>query len=356
MSQKIQAKLRRERALKLFTALGLIVCGVVLLFAIDNLLISFVLAFVINYLLAPLVSRLERTGISRTLATVIPFLGAGILLTIGIAVLMPKISSQIAVLELQFPKYQQELVALMGRTELRLKSIFSGYEFKIADYVNSWLIGKTAELSTWVPSAVSQSLTVMILAPFLAYFMLQDGRKLVRTLIGMFPNNLFELALNLQHQLNDQMGGFIRARFLEAAIVGVVVWGGLAIIGFPYSLFLAIFAGLTNLIPYIGPVIGAVPALIIALVSEEGAIYAPMSVNLFFVTSVYFIAQLIDMVFIIPFVVARIVNLHPVTVILVIIIGAQVMGILGMVISIPLASAAKLTLTAVYNHLLEFRS
>jgi putative permease len=197
---------------------------------------------------------------------------------------------------------------------------------------------------------------VALLAPFLAYFMLQDGRGVSRTLLSMVPNNLIELALNLHHQINDQMGGFIRARFLEAAIVGLVVWIGLAIIGYPYAPLLAIFAALTNLIPYIGPIIGAVPAVLIALISEEGAMYHSMSISLVIVTSIYFIAQLIDVLFIIPFVVAKIVNLHPVTVILVIIIGAQLMGILGMVISIPVASVLKLTLNAVYNHLLDFRA
>ena len=70
----------------------------------------------------------------------------------------------------------------------------------------------------------------------------------------------------------------------------------------------------------------------------------------------YAIAQIIDIVFIIPMVVAKIVNLHPVFVVVVIIIGSQLMGILGMIISIPVASALKLTFTAVYDHLINFRS
>jgi putative permease len=92
------------------------------------------------------------------------------------------------------------------------------------------------------------------------------------------------------------------------------------------------------------------------LISNEAMITQSMSLNLILVTSVYFAAQLIDIVFIIPMVVARIVNLHPVTVIIAIIVGAQVMGILGMVISIPVASAIKLIFQAFYDHLMEYRS
>jgi putative permease len=186
--------------------------------------------------------------------------------------------------------------------------------------------------------------------------MLQDGRRVSRSILSMVPNNLFELSLNLYHQLNDQMGGFIRARFIEAAIVGVVVWIGLQFCGFPYAALLGAFAGVTNLIPYIGPIIGAVPAVLIALISPDAMVSQTMSLNLIIITSIYFFAQLVDIVFVIPLVVAKIVNLHPVTVIIVIIVGAQVMGVLGMVISIPVASAIKLIFQTFYNHLVDFRT
>jgi putative permease len=118
-------------------------------------------------------------------------------------------------------------------------------------------------------------------------------------------------------------------------IVGLVVWLGLYSIGTPYTSILALFAGLTNLIPYLGPIIGAAPGIIIAFVNHSSL------ASVVFVTMVYLIAQLIDIVFVIPLVVARIVDLHPVTVVIVIIIGSQVMGILGMIISVPVASILK---------------
>ncbi len=355
-TRKLEEQLRREWWLKLTAVLGVMIVAIVLVFWIDNLLMSFVLAFVTNYLLAPIVSRLEGAGVPRGLAITIPFLGAGVLVGIGVSLILPAIIAQTELLEGQIPQYQTELMALMQRTELRLQTLLGPNAVHLSQRANEWIFLKTTELSATLPSAISGSLTVLVLTPFLAYFMLQDGRRITRGILSMVPNSLFELAINLHHQINDQMGGFIRARFIEAAIVGLVVWAGLAIIGFPFALVLAIFAAVTNLIPYIGPIIGAVPAVIIALVSTEGQVYEPMSVNLFVITSVYFVAQLIDVVFIIPFVVAKIVNLHPVTVLLVIIIGAQFMGILGMVISIPIASAAKLTITALYNHLLDFRA
>src|SRR6202008_4139740 len=88
-----------------------------------------------------------------------------------------------------------------------------------------------------------------------------------RNLLALVPNNLFELNYNIYHQINDQMGQFVRARLLEALIVGLVTWVGLMMIGFPFTEFLAIFAAVTNLIPYIGPVIGTIPAVALAMVN-----------------------------------------------------------------------------------------
>jgi putative permease len=214
---------------------------------------------------------------------------------------------------------------------------------------------KTSAISVALPSFLSKSFSVLLLAPFFAFFMLQDGNIFARSLLSFVPNNMFEMTLNLRHQINDQLGGFIRARFLEAAIVGAVVWVGLQIIGFPYATVLALFAAATNLIPYIGPIIGAVPAVLIAVVSPDAIVGTTPTVTLLILTSIYFFAQLVDVVFVIPVVVAKIVDLHPVTVVVMIIVGAEVAGILGMMISVPVASAAKLTFNALYSHLTNFR-
>ncbi len=355
MEAKLKASLRRETQIKLFAVLVIIVGGGIVLFTVNNLLVSFVLAFVANYLLAPIVDFFERKRLPRQTAILIPFLASGVLLAFGIYKILPLLTQQLTLFDSQLPKYQGDLMNLISGTEQRFKGFFKLYNINFSLSINDWLIAKTAQLSSALPAIVSGSLTVLILAPFFAYFMLQDGRRLTRALISLVPNSLFEIALDLQYQLNEQMGGFIRARFLEAAIVGGVVWIGLQIAGFPYASLLGVFAGLTNLIPYLGPLIGAVPAILIALISEDGLIASTMSVNLIIITSIYFFAQLVDIVFIIPFVVAKIVNLHPVTVVIVIIIGSQVMGILGMMISIPIASAMKLVFQTFYRHLTESR-
>ena len=356
MDPKLRAILRRERRLKIATVAMLLVGGGVILFSVDNLLLSVVLAFVIKYLMAPIVDFLERRHFPRQFAILIPFVFVGGAIGLGIFRLLPVVTDQIAKFETHLPRYQLDLLNLVTMLESRFQVVSKLYNVSFSQTINSWIIAKTSLVSSALPAVVGSSLTVSMLAPFFAFFMLQDGRQVSRTLLSLVPNNLFELGLNLSHQLNEQFGGFIRARFLEAAIVGLVVFVGLSLVSFPYAHLLGLFAGLANLIPYIGPIVGAAPALLLVLLSDTPLITSSVGFDLVVISSTYFMAQLIDIVFIIPLVVARIVNLHPVTVIVVIILGAQVMGVLGMVISIPVASAIKLVFSAVYDHLLELRT
>jgi len=341
--------LTRERLIKSFAVVGILILCTVVVFKTENILVSFVLGFVIYYLLAPAVNAIERTGVSRRIGVT----GLFILITaasgFGIYILLPAAAGQLSAFKNELPKFIDGTTKILAISELKLNSfLFNMYEIDISKSLESTLLLFFRELFDDLPNIISSSLSVIVLAPFFAFFMLLDGQTATKNLLALVPNNFFELALNLQHRMNVQLGDFIRARLFEAGIVGIFVGIGLAIIGFPYAVLLAVFAGLANLIPYIGPVIGAVPAVLIALVDGETAI------KFLIVIAVYFAAQLIDIFLIIPLVVAKIVNFHPITVVIVIIIGAQVGGILGMIISIPVACILKLTITTVYSHLVEF--
>jgi putative permease len=321
------------------------------LLAVENLLISFVLAFASTYLLAPFVKHLEKIGMSRNAAILIPFLSLLALTAALIFVAVPLVVAQTRELRLELPKYIEGITFLIAKWEGQVKDIVP-FVFK---YNLGENIARVAETSLTgilqqAPKYAQAFLTVCLLSPIFCYFMLKDGRTISRNILSLFPNNVYEMALSLSHKINLQLGEFIRARLIEAFIVGVVVWIGLTILQFPYALFLAVFATVMNLIPYVGPFIGAVPAFIIAIINQEP------SLNVLLMSMVYFIAQLVDIVFIIPLVVARTVNLHPVTVIVVFIIGANILGILGMIISVPVASVLKLIFYTIYDQLIKFRA
>ena len=343
-------QVQKIRHRKMFFFLGSLIFIIAVVAVIKNLLVSFILAFVLFFLLNPIVDYFERKGLSRLYATLIPFLGMSLVLAVLLPIFIPVLVTQFDSLRSDFPKYLDGIITLINNLQTRYSSFFTTvYKTNIAQQAQEKFTELAQHIFQELPEHVSNSLTVIFLSPFLAFFMLLDGRELVRNIFNLVPNNFFELVLNLNYQISTQMGGFIRARLLESIIVSFVLWIGLMIIGSPYALVLAIVGGLLNLIPYLGPLIGAVPAFLIAVINGASpAEYLSLCM-------VYASAQVVDIVFVIPFVVAKIVDLHPVTVVLSVMVGAQLMGILGMIISIPLASTLKVTFVAVYKHLTEFR-
>jgi len=346
-----QAALKRANRWKLIGLICLLVLLFTIMVAVDNLLLSSIVAFVVSYSFGPLVSYLERQGVSRTVATSAVFTGAGVAIGLLFFWLFPYLGHTLSGLQADMPRFILGVGQFISEFETKVHS-FAGplTDFDLTAKVQGQLTLWTHNFFDQLPGVLKTTITVMLLGPFLAFFMVKDGRTMSRTVMGLVPNPLFETALNLLHQINFQIGQFVRARLLEGVIVALVTAGGLFMISIPYAILLGVFAGLTNLIPYLGPIIGAVPALLIAAVNG----LSPLEISL--VALVYVVAQVIDAGILIPLLVAKIVDLHPVTVIVVIIAGAQVMGILGMIISIPVASTLKVTISTIYRHLIDTRS
>ena len=162
-------------------------------------------------------------------------------------------------------------------------------------------------------------------------------------MLRVTPNSLFERFYYVSHQFNKQIGDYIFAKFIEASIVGTIITTGLWIMDIRFSLILGVLAGATNIIPYLGPLLGMVPGLVFGIV-EYG-----MGTTFGAIALLYTIANAIDIAIVFPILVSKIVDLHPMIVIASVIIGSQTLGVLGMVISIPCAAAIKLIITEIYN-------
>jgi putative permease len=344
-----QRSIRLQHRIQLAAFFGLLLAMACILFAVQGLLLSFIIAVVLSYLLSPFVSYFEGNGFSRVFSTFIVFAFFFGLLVLGIALLSPFVVVQFQALKLEGPKYIEGTVQLIERFKNQIFQISSGsVTFDPTESLRNWLTAQSSSLVEKLPGFLSQSASVILLSPFIGFFMILDGQRVARNLFELVPNNIFEITLHLRHQINEQIGHYIRARILESGIVSLIILVGLFTIDFPYAVLIAVLNAFTNFIPYIGPVIGALPAVVIVLIN--GA--SPAEVAL--VLSIFIIAQIVDIFLVIPLVVAKVVDLHPVTVVLAVIIGAEVLGIIGMLISIPIASAVKVIASTIYKHLTDF--
>jgi predicted PurR-regulated permease PerM len=162
------------------------------------------------------------------------------------------------------------------------------------------------------------------------------------------PNRYFETALILFYKVDDQIGGYLRGRLIECMLVGATQMALMITAGFfapqPQILLISLVCGMTNLIPYVGPLLGA--AFGVFLYLGSGAAMA--SCGVFLATVV--LTHLVDNLVIAPAVLSKNVDLHPLTVVLVLVIGGEWLGVLGLLIAIPVAASVKVIAAEFYNN------
>jgi predicted PurR-regulated permease PerM len=215
------------------------------------------------------------------------------------------------------------------------------------------LLGRTqtgmASAGDWVINHVLDAaslVTNLILIPFIVFFFLKDGREFKKGFVSLVPNRYFEFTLYLFYKLHAQVGNYLRGQFIDAIIVGTMAVFALWVIDVKYFFLIGIFAGLANLIPYFGPIAGAVLALVVSIL-QTGSLE-----KVFYVILAFTIIKLLDDAVVQPVVVARSVHMHPLTVLLAVLIGGKLFGILGMLLTVPVVGFIKVV---VHEGILNYR-
>jgi predicted PurR-regulated permease PerM len=188
---------------------------------------------------------------------------------------------------------------------------------------------------------------ILVLGPVIAAYLLVDLPKLSRGLRSLAPLNRRDELDGLGAKINAALGGYFRGQLLVALFVGMASMGGLYLVGLPYWAVVGLIAGLFNLVPLIGPFIGAVPALFIAFTAPSAANGQliplrpgwPLALAAAVVLT---LVQQIDSHFVSPHTVARNLKLHPLTVILSLLVGGALLGLWGMLIAIPVVATIKI--------------
>ena len=215
------------------------------------------------------------------------------------------------------------------------------------DSLVQWLKRTEVWMTTNSAGLIGDLLTWLLIVPFVTFVLLNEGPALRKRLFQLVPNRYFESAFIVTNEIGNSLAEYLRAKLFEAVLVGLLTTVGLALIHAPYPVILGVIAGVTNIIPYVGPFFGAAPAILITLMEPS------LSSLIIPVLIVYSIVNIVDMVVIFPFIVAKLVDLHPLVLIAVVVVGQRYYGLVGMLISIPMATALKVVIeqihTAVYD-------
>jgi len=308
---------------------------VAVLAAISDVVKLVIISALLAYVLDPLASFLESRGMSRTSATASIFLFFCALAGISSIVVLPVLYGEIKAIQSGF---------ILEKTSLMVSSfddfLVSNFAFLGIRDLN--LLGKiqnaVAGVGDWVFSHfldAASVITGMVLIPVIVFFFMKDGRKFKRVFVSIIPNRYFEFTLYLIHKLNLQIGNYLRGQMLEATIVGILSILALWLIGVKYFFIIGTVAGLANLIPYLGPVTGATIAIIVSILQTGGGD------KVLYIIVAFILIRLIDDVLVLPLALAKSVHIHPLMVLFSLLIGGKLFGILGMLLSVPVAGFIK---------------
>ena len=321
----------------------------------QDMLTPFLIAFILVYMLTPLTDKLESFGFKRGAAVTVLFLGFIIISALLIFIFRGLIFSEIDMFKTQVPIYltkiKTSLLENASTLEKKFPMLPKGY---LAKTINDKADGIPQMLAEQVPSLVGMfiaGLTNAIVILFTVFFILKDGREIRKSIIRIVPNKYFETFLSLLHEINMQVGYYVRGQIIDCAIVAVLAIIGLNIIGLKYAFIIGLIVGVTNIIPYLGPVIGMIPAIGIAFIEHPDPVI--MSV---YVIITLLIVQLIDNSVVSPLAVGKSVDLHPLIVIISVILGGALMGVWGMLLAVPVFCALKVTFETLYKGIIEYGS
>ena len=319
---------------RLMVTIGIIIVLFYFLPRVEDILILFLISLLLYSLLVPLVNNLESKGIPRAFSIIIVFLIGFVVVGIALNFIIPPITKEAK--SLQETITQQGPEKVFQNISNFIQSRFPMLDTRMITEKMGGYLSSTLSKGVGVVLGFVSVFTSLLIVLFMTFFLLKDQRTIKKTLIGIVPNRFFEMSLVMVYRIENQLGSYIRGVLLDGLVVAILSSIGLYMIGLPFFYFVGIIAGLTNMIPYMGPLIGATVAIIVALMSNPESLMIIVKI-----AALFAIVQLIDNVLITPVVVSNAVDLHPLVVMIVVLVGGSLLGITGLIFAIPLTSIIK---------------
>lgn len=307
-----------------------------------------ILAGMIVFLLNPFVTALNRRGVPRAAGAGMAYLVFFAAVTLIVILAIPAIQDQAQELGDRWPEVQDRAEHWIDERAKDLEG--TPFEFDREELAGRLTqdteidFGESLQRATEIGFQVLEVLLIFILAPIFAFYILIDLPHLRRVAEELIPPSMREDVVLVARRLNHALGGFFRGQLVVALIVGILSSIALRIIDLPFWLLIGMIAGFFNLIPLIGPWVGGVPAVLIALTTSKPitAVWAALAL---------LIVQQIDNHFISPLVMKRAVKLHPVVVMVVLLLGGSLFGFFGLLVAVPATAGLKI----VASHLWRVR-
>jgi predicted PurR-regulated permease PerM len=317
--------------------------------AFETLFFPFLISGVLFYLFKPLIEFLVSKKMPRLVAILLLYLSLiGIIVALS-SVIGPILQEQVNRLIKNTPQIAD---ALRQQWEIfqQNRTTFPEYVKDLIDVATmkaQQIISDIGSNLANILGVITSIVVILVIVPFILFYLLKDGKKAPDQLLNLLPKDQIKEGKSILSDMNKALSTYVQGQVIVSLCVGIMIYIGYLIIGIEYSLILALVAMLTNVIPFVGPFIGIVPALIVGFIDSP--------VMMLKVIVVVLIAQQIESNLISPQIMGRALDVHPLTIILLLLVASSLGGVLGLILAVPTYAMLKVIVKHSY-HLYRLRS
>ncbi len=309
---------------------------------ISNILFTVIISLIFSYLLNPVINYLERHNISRGLGIILLYIVVfGIIIAISVS-FIPRLGNELKEVLMVLPSYFSTITDFFKDLYDKyynlenIAPIIENVEGLIFDNINRLqevLLTSMTKLFTGVGSLLNRMIS-LVLIPILTFYFLKDKDKLINQVFLIIPKNKRSEIKELLTQIDKSLSQFVRGRLILAIYVGVATTVVLLILDINFAIVIGLLTGIADIIPYFGPFLGFVPAVLFAFLDS--------ATKGIWVAVIFILIQWVENNVLGPKIIGDTTGLHPITVLLSLIIAGNIYGVLGMVFVIPVVSILKI--------------
>jgi len=331
-NQKQIVDISYESILKFF----LVIFFIFFIFYLKDIILIVFISILLTLIMNPAVNKMQEKKIPRTLGASILFLFAFLVIILIFYLVVPPLTKDVSTLTAELPSHMENL------------GLNQSIDYNFSEPVQNVIFEASNSLKAVASNIVSGLLTVLggllsaVLIIVISFYLLIEKNGTEKFVQNLIPINSRPQALRIIQKIETTLGRWFVGQIFLGFIVGILSFIGLTIIGVPYALVLSIIAGTLELIPYIGPTLSSIPAIIIAFT------VSPLLAVLTFI--LYFLIQQMENYVLVPKVMQKSVGLHPVIIIIAMLVGGQMAGVLGMILAIPVTTIISIVLSDIYKH------
>lgn len=332
----------------LLLGLAIFFLTLIFLYYSRRVIMPFLVAFALAYLLDPLVDRMETWKLSRTVSVSLLML-VFFAVTLGLLLLIfPLLQLQAENLTKNLPRYIQVvqdwlkplLQKVAGLDQAKIQEIlnegiarFGELPLKILGFTTTFLWDSLSSFFNVILMVAN-----VVIVPVAMFYLLRDFDTINEKLLNLVPSRMKAKTVDIVKDIDRVLASFIRGQLMVALLMGGLYSIGLFAVGAPMSLFIGLVAGLANLVPYLGIIVGFVPAALLTYLQTQEAL------PVLWVAGVFGAVQMLEGMVISPRVLGGNIGLHPVAVIFAVLLGGELFGLVGIIIGVPLVAVINVLL------------